>query len=166
MPGRWTVGAAVGAIALMAPVTASAAAPGPHSPVPAPQQRAADALGLQTTPAAAPGERPRSANPYLSLLPDPTKADYIGWRRILETAGDERAQRLRTRSEATSRPPLAVDDVEPAGERGDNDTVPTAQRVRDFGTGRHDNPRAHVQGALAPEHVETTDLPRGEEDHQ
>lgn len=166
MKRRWTVRVAVGAVVLVMPgmLATSAAASDPDETKREARHRAAE-LGLQTAPAAAPGERPRSANPYLSLLPDPDTADYIGWRRVLQAAGDERGRKLAKKNAAARTPsPLPVRDAESATEYGDNDGVTTAQPVKDFGTGKHANPRAHVTGALAPEQVETTVLPRGAED--
>ena len=166
MKRRWTVGAALGAVVLVVPgLLATGAAASDQDETRREAERQAAELGLQTTPAAAPGERPRSANPYVSLLPDPGTADYIGWNRVLQAAGEERANKLAQKNAAARvRQPLSVADSESATEYGDNDSVATAQQVKNLGTGKRDNPRAHVTGALAPEPVETVTLPRAAED--
>ncbi|WP_020574528.1 PPC domain-containing protein [Actinopolymorpha alba] len=156
-------GAAVCAAMLLIPTTAAVGAER-TDPRPAEQRRAAE-LGLQTAPAAKPGEQPRSANPYLAMLPDPSKADYIGWRRILQAESGKRADLMeRQRKAANARQPILVEDDEPTDTRGGNDTLTTAQQVDGFGTGRRDNPRARILGTLSPEHVETTSIPPSAED--
>ncbi len=163
----WTAGAAVATVSLIGPLAATAGAgqPAPPGPPTEPEQRTVAALGLQTAPSARPGEKPRSANPYLSLLPDPTKADYVGWRRVLRAGGKARADRLAAAARsAQTQPPLQVEDAEPATGRGRNDTLGTAQRAAGFGTDRRANPRAHITGTLAPEQVAPVTLPAGSED--
>jgi hypothetical protein len=107
---------------------------------------------------------PTGANPYLSLLADPAKADYTGWRQYLEAQGRQRAA-LKAQQRALAAPtPLLVDEEEPAGTRGSNDTPATGQRVPAFGTAAGKNPRARVLGTLNPEEVETEAVPANAED--
>ncbi|MEV4756422.1 PPC domain-containing protein [Micromonospora sp. NPDC049559] len=109
------------------------------------------------------GKPPAGPNPYLALLPDPSRADYAGWQRWLAAKGDERAAR-QTAQRGAAPAPLTVTEAEPAGTYGVNDTPATAQRVDRFGTGGRGNPRARVVGTLSPERVPVTEIPATAED--
>ncbi|GAA4449950.1 pre-peptidase C-terminal domain-containing protein [Phytohabitans houttuyneae] len=126
--------------------------------------------GLQVAPKATAksktaNAKPAGANPYLSLLPDPAAADLSGWDRYLAAKGKERAKARTTQQKALAVQPLLVDEDEPVGVRGSNDTAATAQRVPGFGTNTGQNPKARVLGTLSPERVTAVDTePNAEDD--
>lgn len=97
--------------------------------------------------------RPAGANPYLALLPDPGAADLSGWDKYLAAKGKARAKARTTQQKALAVSPILVDEDEPAGIRGSNDTPATAQRAPGFGTKADQNPKARVLGTLSPEQV-------------
>ncbi|MDQ7906408.1 PPC domain-containing protein [Phytohabitans sp. ZYX-F-186] len=129
------------------------------------------ANGFQVAPkAAAKGKatsaKPAGANPYLALLPDPGAADLSGWDRYLAAKGKERAKARATQPRAlAAASPIVVDEDEPDGVRGSNDTPATAQRAAGFGTNSGQNPKARVLGRLSPEQVSATEVePNAEDD--
>jgi hypothetical protein len=102
--------------------------------------------------------KPRGANPFLALVPDPRRVDYAGWNRYLDAKAEAKAatrERLKTPLErrALVADPLLVDEEEPAGIRGANDSTATAQQVPEFGTGAGETPGARILGSLSPERV-------------
>ena len=115
-----------------------------------------------------PGARPSGPNPYLALVPDPSAIDYAGWRQFMAAkAGQKALQRQQLRSGQIARlaPPLVVDEDEPAGVRGSNDSPATAQPVVGFGTAAGRNPRARLLGTLSPEEVTAEEVePNAEDD--
>lgn len=138
-------------------VAGPAAARGPNR---TDAQRRVLALGGQVAQKATNVQKaPRGPNPYLSLVPDPSTVDYSGWRRYIQRMSQERAAMLRA-----AQAPLIVDEDEPAGTRGSNDTTATAQPVRGFGTRPSRENRARILGALSPEVVPTDDIPATPED--
>ncbi|MGN9906926.1 PPC domain-containing protein [Phytohabitans sp. LJ34] len=109
--------------------------------------------------------KPAGANPYLALLPDPAAADLSGWDRYLAAQGKERAKtKAKTQQRALAAAPILVDEDEPTGVRGSNDTPATAQRVPGFGTNTGQNPAARVLGTLSPEPVSAEDVDPNTED--
>lgn len=160
-----TVGAGVLALLFSTTAAAGPAATVDHDRGDRPNWSAAAEHGIQLAPVADPGTKPRSANPYLSLLPDPSKADYIGWRRVLEAEAKVRARKAGARDGGTDEEPQPIDETEPTDERGHNDTLETADRADGFGTGRRDNPRAELAGELAPQPVEVADVASSDHPH-
>ncbi|BCB77397.1 hypothetical protein GCM10022251_70700 [Phytohabitans flavus] len=108
--------------------------------------------------------KPAGANPYLALLPDPAAADLSGWDKYLAAKGKERANALKAQKKAPAVSPILVDEDEPVGVRGSNDTPATAQRVPGFGTNSGQNPKARVLGTLSPERVTSQNVPPNTED--
>ncbi|MEO3926394.1 PPC domain-containing protein [Micromonosporaceae bacterium B7E4] len=108
-------------------------------------------------------KQPAGPNPFLALLPDPAKADYVGWKNWLARQGDQRAG-LRAQQRAVAAAPVLADEEEPAGIRGGNDTPATAQRITGFGTAGKDNPRLRILGTLSPEQVDATEIEPNPED--
>jgi len=96
---------------------------------------------------------PRGPNPYLALLPDPSKADYEGWRAYMKRQAKDRARALARRQTARLVAPLGVRERERAHARGLNDRRATAQRVTGFGTGPDQSFRTRITGRLSPEVV-------------
>ncbi|MDW5328463.1 PPC domain-containing protein [Plantactinospora sp. KLBMP9567] len=122
----------------------------------------APTIGLaKVKPSAA--KQPAGPNPFLALLPDPAKADYVGWKNWLAKQGDQRAG-LRAQQRAVAAAPVLADEEEPAGIRGGNDTPATAQRITGFGTAGKDNPRLRILGTLSPEQVDATEIAPNPED--
>lgn len=162
--GIVTAGAlALGLAVLTAgPLPAAAAPPGPGARQPADPLRDA---GLTRAPKTAPGAAPRGANPYLSLLPAPARADVAGWARRLDARGAARAKARAAADARRAAPPaVVVDEDEPDGTRGSNDTPATAQLVDGFGTGAGQFPRLRLLGSLDPEPVDVAVLPASPED--
>ena len=91
------------------------------------------------------GAAPAGPNPYLALVADPATIDYSGWARYADTKGEQRAAQRRAPSS-----PIVVDEDEPAGSTGSNDTLDTAQTVDGFGTGRRQNARLTILGTSSP----------------
>ncbi len=158
------------AVVLMTPGIAPA---GPGDAGLDPDDRKALSLGLQTAAkAGADGNAPTGANPYLALLPDPSKADYATWRSWLTATGERRAARQaqqrgqqRGQQRAAAPAPLLVDEDEPSGTSGSNDNPAAAQLVQGFGTAAGSNRRARVLGTLSPERVRlSTVAPNVEDD--
>ncbi|MEQ4300522.1 PPC domain-containing protein [Plantactinospora sp. B6F1] len=108
-------------------------------------------------------KQPAGPNPFLALLPDPAKADYVGWKNWLAKQGNQRAG-LRAQQRAAAAAPVVADEEEPTGVRGGNDTPATAQRITGFGTGARDNPRLRILGTLSPERVDATEIAPNPED--
>ncbi|MFC6019156.1 PPC domain-containing protein [Plantactinospora solaniradicis] len=106
---------------------------------------------------------PSGPNPFLAMLPDPSKADYVGWRNWLNAKGDQRAD-LRARQRAALAAPLLADEEEPAGIRNGNDTPATAQRITGFGTGAKENFQLRILGTLSPEQVDAEEIEPTPED--
>jgi hypothetical protein len=91
---------------------------------------------------------PKGANPYVALVPDPAAVDYSGWKRYAARLGRERANRL-----GVAAAPILVEEDEPVGQRGANDSRGTAELVPGFGTRSNQNNRARIVGRLSPERV-------------
>jgi hypothetical protein len=126
------------------------------------------ANGLQVAPKSTaksktPNAKPAGANPYLALLPDPAAVDLSGWDKYLAAKGKERAK-AKAGQNALAVQPILVDEDEPAGVRGSNDSPATAQRVAGFGTNADQNPAARVLGTLSPEPVSADEVDPNTED--
>nr|MDT0662959.1 PPC domain-containing protein [Micromonospora sp. DSM 115978] len=146
---------------LLTPATAQA------RPVGEPDHAAQATLEANRLTTAKPGGtagKPAGANPYLALLPDPSTADYRSWRAWMASQSELRAQQ-KARQRALAPTPLLVDEAEPAGVRGSNESPNTAQAITGFGTGGAQNQRLRVLGTLSPDEVAVEALPRGEEDN-
>src|SRR4051794_4849422 len=146
--------------ALLAPSAATARQADPGL---SPSATRALSAGLQLSGKAAGAKAPTGVNPYLALLPDPTKADYAGWRAEMSKKAAQRAKQ-RAQRRAAAATPILVDEDEPAGTRGSNDSVATAQQVEGFGTAKGRNSRARLLGALNPEQVSTVAIAPSAED--
>lgn len=129
---------------------------------------ASSSLGVQVAPKGAVGGKsgvPAGPNPYLALVPDASVLDFAGWQTYLKARGAERAAALaQQRSQAALPPPLVVDEQEPDGLNGANDTPATAQPIRQFGTPPKRS-GARILGTLTPDVVEFTPVPRSAEDN-
>ncbi len=107
---------------------------------------------------------PRGPNPYLALLPDPSKADYAGWRAYMQEKAAGRAAVLARRQRAAGL--VAALDVRERERhaRGLNDRRATAQRIAGFGTGPDQHFRTHIAGRLSPEVVPARRVKSSRED--
>jgi len=123
----------------------------PAMAAPTATERAAERLGLQMVPKHKAGKSasaftgPRGANPYIALLPRPQRADYAYWKSAMKQA----AKRIPQRRAAAPVEPLLVDEQEPDGLRGGNDTTATAQLIPAFGSAAGQRPAARILGTLA-----------------
>jgi branched-chain amino acid aminotransferase len=143
-----TVAAIVGAV--VAAVSVSPAAARQHTPPDDNPRFALLEMGAQLAPkapltTAGKAVAPAGANPYLALVPDPATIDYSGWARYVDAKGEQRAAQRPAPSS-----PILVDEDEPVGSSGSNDTLDTAQRVDGFGTGRRQNARLTILGTSSP----------------
>jgi hypothetical protein len=108
------------------------------------------ALGIQAVPKARNTRSlMRGSNPFLSQVIDPTKVDFYGWRKHVESQA-RAAQRARNaaQTQVHDLQPMLVDELEPDNISGLNDTLSGGERINGFGTSA--NPRARVLGTLAP----------------
>jgi hypothetical protein len=114
-------------------------------------ERTAQRLGLQTVAKHQPGKSasalsgPRGANPFIALLPRPQHSDYAYWKAAMKQKAAKRAGKR-----ALAVEPLLVDEAEPDGLRGGNDTNATAQLIPAFGSAAGKRPAARILGTLAP----------------
>lgn len=121
---------------------------------------AAPASVSQVAAKAAPNVKPAGPNPFLALVPDATKVDYRAWAAYMsKNAAAKAAARMKAqaRTRAAVSSPLVVDEDEPDGTRGSNDTPASAQRITGFGTGANQNPGLRILGSLDPAPVDTID---------
>jgi hypothetical protein len=147
-------------VAMLPVQPASAARQG--DPGPSAAERAALSAGSQVAPKQIKAGTPAGVNPYLALVPDPTKVDYAAWQKWMKAQGQARAtQKAAQRRLAAS--PILVDEQEPSGP-GSNDSPATAQPVPGFGTRNKQNNRARILGALTPEVVSATAVTPNVED--
>ena len=108
-----------------------------------PKQRAAKSAGGLSSAA-------KGVNPFIGLLPDPAKADYAYWKSAMKQQSAKRAAKRAAAPKALAAEPLLVDEDEPDGLRGGNDTFASAQLIPAFGTGAARRPAARILGTLAP----------------
>ena len=166
--------ATVGAIVLGIALTQGVAHAAPAAPDPGPNaaQSASLAAGVGVATKAAPGAKPAGVNPYLALVPDATTVDYAGWSKYLKNqAGAQAAARLKALT-ASKSPTLkvaaalavAVDEDEPDGTFGSNDTVGTAQEIADFGTAAAKSPKIRILGSLDNERITVSSIAPSTED--
>jgi hypothetical protein len=161
------VGACVLGLAAFAP-GASAAAPGTADPGLSAADRAAPSAGMPPAAKPAPGAAPRGPNPFLALLPDPSKADYAGWSAWLKQRAPQlakaRLQQKQSSPRALVSTPIVVDEDEPAGGLGSNDKPASAEIVAGFGTAAGKNPAMRVLGGLSLESVTADEVDPNTED--
>ena len=122
-------------------------------------QQEALAAGFQVAPKGSAdslkGEQ--QSNPYTSLLPDLSKADFATWRDRMAQAAKSRTksssyQQARVAAlgkAAAAAAPVVWDEQEPAGTGGSNDTLATAERITIFGTGASKNNAVRILGENA-----------------
>jgi len=111
--------------------------------------------------AAKPTAAPAGVNPYLALVPDASKVNVAAWKDYLAKQSLAKA----TKKAATAKvaaSPIVVDEDEPDGTQGSNDTPATAQPVPGFGTKNKQNNRARILGTLNA--LASTSLPPNSED--
>jgi hypothetical protein len=136
------------------------------------QKRAGDRdsghlINLQKLRAAAkegsPVRAPRGPNPYLALLPDPSKADYAGWRAYMQATGTARVGVQARQQAPRLLAPLGVQERERRA-RGVNDRRSSAQRITGFGSGPDESFRARISGRLSPQVIRPRRIRSSRED--
>jgi hypothetical protein len=146
------------------PITTATARPEVRSP-----DAVANKLGLQLAPKQSAPQKGRhgaaTANPLLSLLSDPSLTDTHYWNSKAESASRKRAKAIAERTTRTkAKEPLLVDEEEPSGIRGANDTAASAQFIKKFGSASRKGPAARIIGTLAPE-PDSTSIQAAPEDN-
>jgi hypothetical protein len=137
-------------------------------------QGTAHAAPSAADPAAKPaaGAKPAGANPFLALPPAGAKVDYRAWNKYLKAqAAAKAAARLATlralKSPAlkvAAAAPVAIDEDEPDGTSGSNDTTGTAQEIPEFGTAAAKAPKIRILGSLDNESVSVSEIAPSTED--
>jgi hypothetical protein len=111
-------------------------------------------LGFQRVPKEAvtlKGPGPASANPMLSLVADPSLTNMYDWRTRIRARSQQRETSQRRHApSAKAVEPVLVDEEEPGGVLGGNDTVANAQLLPRFGSGKGRQPANRVLGAIGP----------------
>jgi hypothetical protein len=171
--------AIVGALALgLVPLTPGAAAAAPKTTADqgdsglSAADRASLAAGLGVAPKAPLGTLPKGPNPLLAMVPDASKVDYSGWQNYMtKQAGAKSAARLKALAAASpafrakaATPPVAIDEDEPDGTTGSNESPATAQLIDGFGTGAGQFSKARILGSLDPEFAGTPSVTANPED--
>ncbi|GAB1691485.1 pre-peptidase C-terminal domain-containing protein [Krasilnikovia sp. M28-CT-15] len=150
-----TVGAILLGLSIVIPGAASPSGAAPPDPGLSPADRASLAAGIPVAPKAALGAKPTGPNPYLAMVPDAARVDYSGWNHYLQRRSPAQAV-ARLKAPGAVRPSgstLVIDEDEPDGTRGANESPATAQRITRFGTAPKKNPRIRILGSLNPEQV-------------
>ncbi|MDG4821791.1 DVUA0089 family protein [Asanoa sp. WMMD1127] len=160
---RRTIALVAGTALVAAMLPAAAGAESKYDPGPSGADRATLALGGQVAAKAPAGKAPTGVNPYLGLVPDPTTIDYAAWKQAAEKQSAVREQKRALR-QAAAASPILVDEDEPDGTQGSNDSTAIAQPVPGFGTRAKQNPRARILGSLDNETVSRTTLTPNTED--
>jgi hypothetical protein len=95
---------------------------------------------------------PFGPNPRLANVPGTTKLDWGGWKRAESALAKRRAATARADLKAKGRlvTPRLVREDEPAGSRGGNDSLSTAQLISIFGTAARRSRAVTVLGRLSP----------------
>jgi len=88
------------------------------------------------------GVKAAAANPYLGLVPDPSKIDWSYWKTHLAKQAEKRYAAL------TPPTPFVHDEQEPAGTLGSNDTAASAEEIPGFGTGKNKQKAVRILGNL------------------
>ncbi len=92
------------------------------------------------------GVKAAAANPYLGLVPDPSKIDWAYWKSQMATKAEKRYAAL------TPPTPFVHDEEEPAGTQNSNDSAATAEEIPGFGTGKNKQRAVRILGEnFAPE---------------
>jgi len=170
-----TVGAVVLGLVAFTPGAAPAAPAEPTAPSQtklSPADRASIDAGLGVAPKAAPGTKPKGPNPLLAMVPDAAKVDYSGWQNYMrKLAPAKSAARLKALAAASptakakaASPPVAIDEQEPDGTAGANDSPATAQLIDGFGTSAKQFAKARILGQLNPETASVTEVDPNPED--
>ncbi|MEV4622964.1 PPC domain-containing protein [Asanoa sp. NPDC049573] len=150
-------------VAAMLPAAVATADP-KNDPGLSSTDRATLAAGGQVAAKAPAGKTPAGVNPYLALVPDPTKIDYAAWRQAAEKQSLAREQKRALRK-VVAASPILVDEDELDGSQGGNDSPALAQPVPGFGTRAKQNPKARILGSLDNEVVSRTAVtPKAEDD--
>jgi hypothetical protein len=120
--------------------------------------RTAQRLGVQLVPkhraskkAGAFSNATKGANPAMALLADPSKADFAYWKSAMKQQAAKRAAKRAAAPTKLAPPePVLVDEEEPDGIRGGNDSLANAQLIPAFGSAAGRRPAARVLGTVAP----------------
>ena len=103
------------------------------------------------------GVKAAAANPYLGLVPDPSKIDWAYWKSHLATKAEKRYAELAPPT------PFVHDEQEPAGTHGSNDSAATAEEIPGFGTAKDKHKAVRILGDLFVPDVDVEDVETAED---
>ena len=98
------------------------------------------------------GVKALAANPYVALVPDPSKIDWAYWKSHLAKQAEKRFASLKPPK------PFIRDENEPDGTLGSNDSLATAESVRRFGTPKRKHQAVRILGDLFAPDIEAPAL--------
>ena len=105
-------------------------------------------------PAAATG-----VNPYLALVTDPAAVDWAYWRTVARAQGE-----LRAAVQPRAANQIGYEELEPDDVHGQNDSLATAELVREFTTSARPRPNLLVSGNVAASTIVPTSISSVEDD--
>ena len=122
--------------------------------------------GLQQVPKATPSAAaladPAAAtgvNPYLALVTDPAAVDWAYWRAVARAQGE-----LRAAAQPRAANQIGYEELEPDDVHGQNDSLATAELVREFTTSARPRPNLLVSGNVAASTIVPTSISSVEDD--
>lgn len=113
--------------------------------------------------------KPSGSNPLISLLPTLEGVDHAAWEKYLIKASRKAAAKRESvimprELKAARRATIVVDEQEPDGTSGSNDTYEIAEPVDGFGTANGETATARILGSLDNENVSVQDQDPSDED--
>ena len=108
------------------------------------------AAGVQVVPK---GTGPAPVDLARALVPNLSTVDFSKGEQQAKAKAKARALQKSRQAKAPAAAPFLHDEREPAGLRGSNDSIATAELIAGFGTRKGKNPKVRILGQLSPEAV-------------